>query len=338
MNILDLLKEDGFEPQEVTSSGKVEYSSPCPFCGGKDRFRIWPRQNKGKGRYWCRKCGNTGKAIDYLMDKKGYEHNEACKILKIKPAKSSSSKIVSTDKEIWKAKDDEKVIPVQWQQNAKQFLINSIKALWSNRFVIKRRQLHKRGIKDETIKKFRLGWNETDIYGIRTKWGLKEIIKENGMKKKLWIPGGLVIPTFDEAGKICRIRVRRSNPNDNFGRYVVLSGSSMKPMVIGNKKIFAIVESELDAMLLHQEAGDYLSVMALGSVHYKPDENMTERLRKAPLILVCLDNDEAGARVTENFWIKQFKNAKKWPVVNGKDPSDAYSNGVNIRDWILSGV
>jgi hypothetical protein len=37
-----------------------EYSSPCPWCGGRDRFRVW----RDAGNYWCRPgpahCGRSG--------------------------------------------------------------------------------------------------------------------------------------------------------------------------------------------------------------------------------------------------------------------------------------
>ena len=49
------------------SNDGPEYAGPCLFCGGDDRFRIWPENLKGTGgRAYCRGCGWTGDAIDSL--------------------------------------------------------------------------------------------------------------------------------------------------------------------------------------------------------------------------------------------------------------------------------
>lgn len=37
-----------------------EWSSACPWCGGKDRFRMFARTSKGGERYWCRQCQKKG--------------------------------------------------------------------------------------------------------------------------------------------------------------------------------------------------------------------------------------------------------------------------------------
>ncbi|MDI3341884.1 MAG: primase-helicase zinc-binding domain-containing protein [Sphaerobacter sp.] len=37
-----------------------EYAGPCPWCGGRDRFRVWRGRDSG---YWCRRCGVAGDVI-----------------------------------------------------------------------------------------------------------------------------------------------------------------------------------------------------------------------------------------------------------------------------------
>lgn len=41
---------------------KEEMAGPCPKCGGKDRFRVWPETKK----FWCRQCGWKGDAVDFF--------------------------------------------------------------------------------------------------------------------------------------------------------------------------------------------------------------------------------------------------------------------------------
>jgi len=56
-----------------------EHGGPCPWCGGDDRFRVWPDQGTGGlGRYWCRQCRRKGDVIDFLRDYKGLTFREAC--------------------------------------------------------------------------------------------------------------------------------------------------------------------------------------------------------------------------------------------------------------------
>src|SRR5437764_15116888 len=65
MNLLDFVTRDtGLRRMASTHGG--EYAGPCPFCGGRDRFRVWP--NMAQPRYWCRVCRKSGDAIQYLRD------------------------------------------------------------------------------------------------------------------------------------------------------------------------------------------------------------------------------------------------------------------------------
>lgn len=49
--------------------------SPCPLCGGKDRFRF--SDYHGNGDYICNQCGN-GDGFSLLMAINGYSFAEAC--------------------------------------------------------------------------------------------------------------------------------------------------------------------------------------------------------------------------------------------------------------------
>jgi DNA primase len=50
-----------------TSGG--EYGGPCPFCGGRDRFRVWPASDRP--RWWCRRCDRRGDGIAFLREHDG---------------------------------------------------------------------------------------------------------------------------------------------------------------------------------------------------------------------------------------------------------------------------
>jgi hypothetical protein len=105
-----------------------------------------------------------------------------------------------------------------------------------------------------------------------------------------------------------------------------------------DREVLNIVESELDGLLINQEARDLVGVIALGSVSIKPDEEVREVLNRADLIMVSLDFDEAGAKSAWQYWLTNYPNARRWPVPIGKDPSEAFQKGLNIRSWVEVGL
>jgi hypothetical protein len=69
---------------DLRKVGAGELAGPCPFCGGKDRFRVWPEEGRDKmGRFWCRSCGEMGDAVDFLRITKGLSYREACEAMRV---------------------------------------------------------------------------------------------------------------------------------------------------------------------------------------------------------------------------------------------------------------
>ena len=91
--ILDLLRTrvPADKVKHISGAKGGEWCSPCPVCGGNDRFRCWPSQDGGKisveagvpGTWWCRQCDKTGDVIGLLMFADGLEFRAACKELRI---------------------------------------------------------------------------------------------------------------------------------------------------------------------------------------------------------------------------------------------------------------
>jgi len=223
-----------------------------------------------------------------------------------------------------------------WTANATRILVEAEKALHGPTGVDARDWLQSRGLTSETIEAARLGWVEKDAWDTREAWVLETELREDGRPKKLWIPSGLVIPCFED-GRVVRLRIRRPNPGKGL-RYYIVPESSTVVTVWGRKPVCMVVESELDAFLLWQEAGDLVSVVALGNAQTRPDVQAAKMLRKSWKVLVALDSDEAGACQSWGWWDRHFENATRWPVVEGKDPAEAYQAGLDLRFWILAGV
>lgn len=333
MNILDLIEADGGTLRKVAGTHGGEFAGACPFCGGNDRFRVWPEHDGG--RYWCRGCEKSGDSIQYLRERRGLSFGEACKVLGHDPGPRKDGPRPAA---AWEPKEAPPPA-AEWQERARSFLDGAVSCLWSERGAGMRAWLHaEKGISDATMKAAGLGFNPADIYEPRGTWGLEPSLKDDGSERRQWSPAGLVIPHIVN-GAVCRLRIRRDDPGDG-ARYVIVSGSSSAPMAWGRDKAAAvIVESELDGLLLNQETGDLAGVVAMGSAQAKPDRITHEALTRAAVILVSLDTDDAGARAAWAFWPERYGGkAKRWPSIKGKDASDARLNGLDLRAWIIAGI
>ena len=108
-------------------------------------------------------------------------------------------------------------------------------------------------------------------------------------------------------------------------------------MVLNPERAAAVVvESEIDGLLLSQEAGDLVTCVSMGTATAKPDRITHEILTAAAVILVSLDTDEAGAKAAWSFWPETYgTKEKRWPCIGGKDPSDARLGGLDLRFWVI---
>ena len=326
MQILELIQANEGPLKKQAAKGD-EYAGACPWCGGKDRFRVWPET----GRFWCCQCGKAGDEIDYLRERRGLSFREACQLTgrKHRPHKHSLPPAPS-----WTPWDTAQ--PKEfWQMKAGNFLAIAINSLWSKQGESVREWLKaKKGLSDATIKKSMLGYSPMDIDEPRSAWGLEPLLKD-GAHLRQWIPAGLVIPLIKN-NSVMRLRIRRDNPEDGV-RYVAVSGSSTAPLIIGQDKGAAvIVENELDAWLLHETVGDLVTVVALGNAQAKPDIETDKLLQDTPVILISIEADNR-TKASWIFWRDNYA-AKRWPAIKGKTLSDARLNGLDLRSWGIAGL
>ena len=208
-----------------------------------------------------------------------------------------------------------------------QLLHNSEALVW----------LNERGLNFDTVRSAGLGWNDQDLYLPRASWGLPpETSKTNG-HKRLWIPAGLTLPLRPgNTAVVTRLRIRLNTQRGN-QRYTVVEGSSMAPMVLwSSQPAVCVVEGELDQLLIHQEAGNLVGVIGLGSCTQLPDPALNSRLMTIKSIIVALDNDPAGDSASE-FWARDSA-FRRWSPVSAKDPGEMFRAGISIRAWIEEGL
>lgn len=334
MDIKILLEEDGFACKRIANTYGGTYSSPCPWCGGTDRFRCWPNNGEVGGNYFCQKCGKKGGVKKYLVEHRGLDDSKARSISGITTTYKNTSlrsRLFNKDISFKKPCD----IPSQtWQKQASRAIKLAADTIWLYENKKHVYWLNSRGISEATIRRHHLGFNIADTYYDRSYWGLSGV--DNNPSKKMIFPAGIVIPHV-EGGVVHKIKIRCSAPNAR-NKYHLVAGSINSVMTLGTGEYHIVVESELDGILLEQEAGHLVTVIVLGSAQNRPDCLVMKRLIESPLVLLALDNDQAGAESSYYWWMRTVPGAKRWPVVNGKDPGESFQNGVNIRDWIEVGI
>lgn len=352
MNIKDLVEEAGYIPKQKATCHGGEYCSPCPFCkDGDDRFVIWPlRHNQNgsymNGRYICRVCGRYGDAVTFLYELHGLRYLEACALLKLEPQK----RIPDLPRKVFTPSTALEP-SVSWIENATVFTdwchLNLLKS------PIFLAQVQKRGFNIESIKKYKLGFNPgnkngRDFVRKRKDWGLKE----DSLSQKIWIPTGIVIPSFNSDGQVIKLKIRRTTYETEIKdfeqaklkektskwypqKYVVISGSKECLSIYGNSSLpcSLIAESELDALLILQEIENLAYCIALGGSTKTPDLQTHNLLLNTPKLFFCPDYDKAGAQAWIR-WKRIYPNIGLLLTPSEKSPGDYFLMGGDLRKWL----
>jgi hypothetical protein len=157
--------------KRVASTKGGEYVGPCPFCGGEDRFNVWP--NADPPHWWCRQCEKRGDAVDYIQQRDSVGFRAACQHLGDERLKLKSVTVVKSKPVV---RPGPEPLNEEWQTAAAQVMVYCAAMLWEPEGEAARRWLKARGLADETLKRHFIGFNKADrmLYG-------------------LWVPRGITI-------------------------------------------------------------------------------------------------------------------------------------------------
>lgn len=320
-------------PGEIKNKGNGEYCGPCPSCGGRDRFLLWPEHKSGApgGRFLCRGCGAHGDAIEFLRLFQNLNYREACEALRLEPCRPVFHAPGKSPAKEW-APEPERLPSAVWMEQAARLVATCGAGIGAGPGL---ETLRGRGLAVETARALGIGWNPADRYDRRVDWGLDdEVNPKTGRPRKVWLPKGLVLPIRRKTG-IAALLIRRAEwkAEDDLPKYWQVKGSGDGCFCIGKPGLpVVLVESFLDAALVWQEGRDLVAACALTGATKKPDAGTTAFLREAPLILWSLDFDEAGTKAWA-WWREQFT-VKAWPCAAGKDPGEMRKAGTPIRPWL----
>ena len=298
MNDLLALIERDTSLKKVAGTNGGEWAGSCPFCGGRDRFRVWP--NADKPHCWCRVCGFHGDAVSYLMRRDNLNFGEAATLLSIErqrprkqKARLSFQRSVNTS-DLKPATCFDRV----WQHSADVFVTHCAIRLqrdWKSSNAGK--YLEQRGICCEAAGAVDLGVNGSSY---SDDWG--------GVR--VWLPRGIVIP-WQIPSLYWNIRVRRPNGDlkDGDSKYISPAGVSnglYNAHLVTPRSAVVMVEGELDAILinwqLHRAGMTEVLAVATGGTTGSRLVRWVTLVTLAQQVLLAFDADDsncAGDRAAE---------------------------------------
>ncbi len=329
VDLLELLGRDT-PLRRVAGTGGGEWAGPCPFCGGRDRFRVQPRL----GYWWCRRCGGERwqDAIDYLRRRDGVDFAEACRRSgRIGPSASASSRLRRAERPSTRRDTPPSAT---WQEAGRALVAESERILWSEAGRAARTYLARRGLAETTLRAWRVGFQP--VYGRRElaeRWGFPPI-DTNGAPTWVRIPRGIVLPWF-LGGQLWQIKVRTAGADQP--KYLAVSGG--RPCLYGGDLCIAgaagvLVEGEFDTQLVWQEARRLASALTLGSASRWPTEIALRYLAGCSRLLVATDADTEGDRWAERLAGVVSKDSRRVVPPAGKDVTDYWRSGGDVTGWI----
>ena len=286
-----------------SNPGKGDYWACCPFHGEKSpSFHVDDR----KGRYHCFGCKVSGDIFTFLVEKDGLSFPEAVEKLAVEaglPIPRGGAEDAVRDE---RRKSLYEVIELATVYYSRKLLEpEGSKALG---------YLRKRGIRDETIREFRLG------FAPDSKSGLRSYLADNGIALEQMVAAGLVAAGPDIPVAYDRFRDRIMFPiQDRKGRVIAFGGRAMaddavakylnspetelfdkgsvlynlhrarKPAFDNGKVI--LVEGYMDVIAVYQEGIQYVTA-ALGTA--LTENHVLQLWKLAPEPVMCFDGDKAG--------------------------------------------
>jgi hypothetical protein len=295
-------------------------------------------------RWLCRNCtdGKWQDAIALIIRIEGLPFGEAVQRLSANLFPAAPAQAVSTIETASTPPSS------SWQKRAREVMLRAQELLWNpaaaqaitwdspdtNTGTLQSVRLSPlewlrgRGLKDETIRKFQLGFIPCDAWDSATNWGMTG--------KSLFLSQGIVIPGM--VGGDCwylKHRPPRGKP-----KYLHVRGS--RPALFMANDLFAypvivFCEGEFDALLLAQEAGDLAGIATFGSASQHLDVAAWGwYLLNARRFLVAYDMDgksEAGAQGL--LTLRQALRANVPQLQpQDKDLTDFHKSGGNLRHWL----
>lgn len=311
---------------QIPLRGNETRHAPCPMCGGHDRFAIKYNREKTRQIWMCNQCHpQWGDAIEFVKQKDGLTFTQAVQALggdvaALKPPTKPAPQPARYD------------MPpaTDWQNRMKQVLAECVQYLWSDtpKASVARDYLRGRGLSDETIKAWGIGYNHSDRRA-----------------HDHWLYQGFTLPTII-CGDLWQVRTRTppklvgkpitgSTTGRTYDKYMGVIGNVVALMnadALKNAHTAILCAGEFDAMLAQQHAPAGVACVTFGSESKGMSLRWLIALRNIKRVIVCYDNDDAGdlgyGRIK-----RDVPKALRARVPAGKDIGDFWSQGGDVAAW-----
>ena len=341
ISLIALAEEAG---AEFSDAHRLQSRCPLPRHAG-DRsslaFSIYDHGTKWKCHSACPSEASGGDVISFYM---------AWKQVDFKTALKELSERIGPHSLPLKRGDSipEVVVPAQpalWSEQAEKFVSYAEKNLTDH---VCAYLIEERGLSNETIRAFRLGYNPKNLYDDPKRWGLEG--------KKIWLPRGIVIPGFQDE-KVSYMKIRRPMPNDILGKYIGpwIERDGAVDVKFGGPRggrsvlfrlefkdhlpVLLLTEGEWDTMLVWEHCADLCDVGTLGGAQSKFDLLDFALLTSYLAILVVHDDDKAGERGRSYISKLHAVSERIVPIEPpAHDLTDFWKSGGDLRQWIARQV
>ncbi len=327
---------DVVSPYVQLKKAGVNYKGLCPFHSEKTpSFVVSPE----KQICHCFGCNKGGDIFTFIQEVESVTFPEALQIL----ADRAGITIENISKYQKKEGKSEKDEYYKAHDLACEFFEKELKGKDGKKVM---EYLKKRGIKDETIKEFRIGF-APDSYDQLHKYLIKK-----GISKRVLIKSGLatsksvggdniydkyrtrlIFPIFDFMGRVCGFGGRalkkdqmpkylNSPENIIYSKSRVLYGFSHSKQAAKEAGKIVVVEGYFDVILPYQ-SGIKNVVASSGTALTEDQGRLIKRVTKE--VVTCFDTDSAGFEATKRAYFvlnSQDINVKTIAGLDVKDPAD----------------
>ncbi|MFA5820659.1 MAG: DNA primase [Candidatus Gracilibacteria bacterium] len=309
----------------------------CPFHGEKTpSFIVSPE----KQIFHCFGCSKGGDVFTFIQEIEGISFPEAIQVL----ADKVGLKVEDLSKFQKKEGKSEKDEYYKAHELAAEFFEKELHKSKDGKKVLD--YLKKRGLNEETIEEFRLGYapdSFEELYTMLLKKGIsKNVLLRSGLaaqrnigEDKIYdkFRGRLMFPIFDYLGKVCGFGGRalkadqepkylNSSENPIYSKGKVLYGFYHSKKFIKEEDKAIVVEGYFDVLLPYQNG--VKNIVASSGTAFTPDQaRLIKRLTEN--VVTAFDSDDAGFEATKRTYFilaGEGVNMKTVTGLSAKDPAD----------------
>jgi len=336
------------------------YTGCCPFHNEKTpSFTVTP----AKGIYKCFGCGKGGDAIQFIMEHEGSSYVEAMAYMAKKYNIEIKEEELSEEQNFEQSEKDSMLVVTNY---ASQYYIEQ---LWNSEDgkSIGLSYFKERGFREETIKKFELGYShdQWDAFtqnaidnGYKTEFLTKtglSIERDNANDSNLKkffdrFRGRVMFPIHNVAGRVTAFGARILKADKTQAKYLnsiesviyhkskILYGLFQAKQAIRKEEECLLVEGYTDVISLHQSGVE--NVVASSGTSLTEDQIKLVK-RYTPNITILYDGDAAGLKASlrgVDLILQQDMNVSIVVFPEGEDP-DSYVQKIGptaFKEYIKS--